>query len=93
MSKDKLLLFFILQHIRDSQNQFNKTLSNLNKLLEPLIIYSSCPFLRQDRISQARPEFLPQNWISSQSLKTQRIANVLGFLIENFILEVLMMIV
>ena len=56
-------------------------LSNLNKLLEPLIIYSGCPFLRQDRISQARPEFLPQAWKSPQSRRNPtRIADdIWGF--------------
>ena len=95
MSKGKKIIahcvFIILRHICDSHTQFNKThpLSNLNKLLEPLIIYSSCPFLRQDSISQTRPEFLPQTWISSQSLKTQRIAHVKGFQIENFITQII----
>ena len=55
-------LFMVCKHCHKTE-----PLSNLNKLLEPLIIYSGCPFLRQDRISQARPEFLPQAWKSPQS--------------------------
>ena len=76
MSKSLPFLFMGCKHCHKTE-----PLSNLNKLLEPLIIYSGCPFLRQDRISQARPEFLPQAWKSPQSRRNPtRIADdIWGF--------------